>query len=658
MKKIIYIILPLVLALTNTAAYAQSIEKGKVVQYNGREAKTALGGVEIQAANAGSTVSGAKGNFTLNFKKMKPGDKIMVTRLEKTGYILFNKEAVEQWHISRTGKPFSIVMCKEEKYREIRNNYERISSESYAKQMKIDANRLDSLRRQNKITESYYKKRLNQLQNKYETQLENLDTYIDRVSRIDLSELSAKENAIITLMQQGKVDEALKAYEEMDLEGKLKQEIKTIGSLSVAEEKLNLTAQENRQTALQTYEAICRKNDLLYLAGGLENIRKIKRSLKQVAFADTTFSKAMIGYITFLTSQREYTALKSIIPIAERNATSVEELMNIKMEKYAMHSSLNEKREASLCIIEMCDIIEKNRSQFNGLVHAAYIVGQLIVIGSHEIQKERFTNAIHYYKQAINLNVSLCKDLPEVFDLTLAQLAMEHLCYAYLYTGQVELLEKTLIECEQTLESLPFDKNGKDYLSQSATLYMLKGSHAMNMGDYTTAQSMLDKTIAIYKDLTQREPGHYDNRLADTYGMKGEIYCFEGKYEDALRASKEMLHYIKDIESKNENTHIANYIYATAAEILGMYSLNKGDYENAKKHFENALSIAEATDKNISIRTTLGLIYYGLCMYYKSVNKKILMALYRKRALAAIEEFHRIYPKLFGGIYDTLKSLE
>ena len=89
-----------------------------------------------------------------------------------------------------------------------------------------------------------------------------------------------------------------------------------------------------------------------------------------------------------------------------------------------------------------------------------------------------------------------------------------------------------------------------------------------------------------------------------------------------------------------------------------MYSLNKGDYENAKKHFENALSIAEAADKNISIRTTLGLIYYGLCMYYKSVNKKILMALYRKRALAAIEEFHRIYPKLFGGIYDTLKSLE
>ena len=139
---------------------AQCIQKGKVMQYQGKTSKTVLGGVEILAANAGSTISGAQGEFSLNFKKLKAGDRVKIMRVEKNGYILFNKEAVDQWHISRTGQPFTIVMCKEEKYREIRNNYERISSESYAKKMKAEENRLSALRKQNKLTEENYKERL------------------------------------------------------------------------------------------------------------------------------------------------------------------------------------------------------------------------------------------------------------------------------------------------------------------------------------------------------------------------------------------------------------------------------------------------------------------------------------------------------------------
>ena len=332
--------------LPSVCCDAQCIEKGKVMQYQGKTSKVVLGGVEILAANAGSTISGVQGDFSLNFKKLKAGDRVKIMRVEKTGYILFNKEAVDQWHISRTGQPFTIVMCKEEKYREIRNNYERISSESYAKKMKAEENRLSALRKQNKLTEENYKKRLEQLHYDYETQLENLDTYIDRVSRYDLSELSEKENDIISLMQQGKVDEALSAYDEMNLEEKLEREINIIGSLSIAEDKLNKEAQDNRQKALQTYEAICRKNDILYLAGGSENIKKIKESMRKVAFADTTFTRAMVNYVLFLEKDQEYMEALDMVLIALRNSKDDTEQYSISLITGEILTNLGEFDEA------------------------------------------------------------------------------------------------------------------------------------------------------------------------------------------------------------------------------------------------------------------------------------------------------------------------
>ena len=99
--------------MTSMLCHAQSVQRGMCMQYNGKASKTSLGGVEIVAANAGSTVSGAQGDFSLTFKTLKAGNKVSVMRVAKSGYVLFNKEAVDQWYISRSDKPFAIVMCKE-----------------------------------------------------------------------------------------------------------------------------------------------------------------------------------------------------------------------------------------------------------------------------------------------------------------------------------------------------------------------------------------------------------------------------------------------------------------------------------------------------------------------------------------------------------------
>ena len=205
--------------------FAQSTQPGVVKEYNERLEKTPLDHVEINISNAASTVSDGKGNFMLQFRTLKPGDKVNVRRIEKLGYEIFNKEALEQWFISRENRPFTIVMCKSEKFKRIRDNYSRVSSQSYEKQLKKEEARLEAERKKGKLKEEEYDKALKKLNDDYDRQLDNLDNYVDRFARIDLSELSAIEAEIIELVQRGEIDKAIQLYEQQGLEEKYKQQV-------------------------------------------------------------------------------------------------------------------------------------------------------------------------------------------------------------------------------------------------------------------------------------------------------------------------------------------------------------------------------------------------------------------------------------------------
>lgn len=182
---------------------AQTIQKGVIKEYNERSQKTPLGGVELNVRSANSTVSDKNGGFSLSFLTLKPGEKVNVRRVEKLGYEIFNKEAIEQWNLNPKD-PFLIVMCKSEKFKRIRDNYERVASESYSKQLKREEAVLVKLKTEGKLKEAEYQKKLYEIREEYERQLDNLENYIDRFSRIDLSELSVIEQEIIELVHKAK----------------------------------------------------------------------------------------------------------------------------------------------------------------------------------------------------------------------------------------------------------------------------------------------------------------------------------------------------------------------------------------------------------------------------------------------------------------------
>lgn len=293
------------LSLAPLAAFCQTKQTGVIKEYKEKQQKTPLAGVEVNVRSAGSTVSDKSGNFTLNFNTSKPGERVTVRRIEKNGYEVFNKEALEQWNVNPT-TPFVIVMCRSDRFKKIRDNYERVTSANYERQLKREEQKLAKLKAEGKIKEQEYRQELARVREEYEKQLDNLDAYVDRFSRIDLSELSATEQSIIDLVNQGKLDEAIAAYEKQNYVAQYKQQLADIQELSAARSQLAKVEKKKIEAKEALKASINRQVETLRLSGGRENFNHIGEILREVSDADTTDAAAAFAFAEFISNQGYY----------------------------------------------------------------------------------------------------------------------------------------------------------------------------------------------------------------------------------------------------------------------------------------------------------------------------------------------------------------
>ncbi|MBO6011971.1 MAG: hypothetical protein J6P82_00440, partial [Bacteroidales bacterium] len=205
MKKLISSIL----FLASFAALSAQVEQTVIVQeYNESSKKTPLSQVGVTVMNAGAAISDENGQATLRFRTLHAGDKVTIRRIEKAGYEIFNSQAIEQWTISPQ-QPFRIVLCRSDRFKALRDEYNRVASDSYARQYKAEQARLAEERKRTNMLEETYKQKLLDLENQYQQQLEDLDNYVDQFARIDLSELSIRQAKLIRMVKEGKIDEAI-----------------------------------------------------------------------------------------------------------------------------------------------------------------------------------------------------------------------------------------------------------------------------------------------------------------------------------------------------------------------------------------------------------------------------------------------------------------
>ncbi len=273
-------------------AEAQTQQVGYIKEYNGENQKTPLSGVEINIKNAGSTVSAQDGRFILEFRTMRPGQRVSVTSIVKEGYEILNLDALEQWNIS-VDEPFVIVMVKSANFKNLCDRYYSNCSNSYRVQHERMLERLEQERQQNRISEQAYEEERTRLVNEYEQRLQDLTSYIDRFARIDLENLSVVEKEIVAAIEEGRIDEAIQMYEDQRF---LETYIRQVEQRNEELDKMNAEI-------AQTYEAIERQVLIYLLAGGEENFQKVYDVYEAILAVDVTNTKAASDYASFLIQQ-------------------------------------------------------------------------------------------------------------------------------------------------------------------------------------------------------------------------------------------------------------------------------------------------------------------------------------------------------------------
>lgn len=513
------IIIATILILSALAAGAKTVQTGVVREYKGKAKKTALAGVELQVYPAQSTASDRNGNFRLEFLTLKPGERINVRRIEKEGYEIFNKDALEQWNLNPTA-PFMIVMCRSNMFKQLKDTYYKNSGERYARQYRKAQDELKRLKDQNKIQQKEYIERLEQLEQEYGRQLENLDNYVDRFARIDLSEISPVEQEIIELVQAGKIDEAIAKYEELNAKAKL---LDGISKRKEVGEAISTLTEVDRNLAADNdtlYAVVERQIQTLQL-GGAENNDKIRRLYCDIADADTTNIGWLIDTGNFL---YEYAAdhqaalgyfHKALASAEPQHGPRSEEVAKVMNNLGVVCNDLGEFSKALDHLQRALDIRLAVLGEENNLTATTYNN-----IGNTYLDSGDPNKALEYFQKALDINQKvLDSDDPA---LAVSYNDIGNVFYSLGDYGKaLEYLEKAL-EIQTKIYS-------GGHLHTAATLNNI-GMLLSDKGDYQTALDNYFKALAIQEKIVG--PGHPD--IAISYNNIGSVYYYTSDFSKAL----------------------------------------------------------------------------------------------------------------------------
>lgn len=593
------IIITTILILSALVAGAKTVQTGIVREYKGKAKKTALAGVELQVYPAQSTASDRNGNFRLEFLTLKPGERINVRRIEKEGYEIFNKDALEQWNLNPTA-PFMIVMCRSNMFKQLKDTYYKNSGERYARQYRKAQDELKRLKDQNKIQQKEYIERLEQLEQEYGRQLENLDNYVDRFARIDLSEISPVEQEIIELVQAGKIDEAIAKYEELNAKAKLLESISKRNAVDSAISKLSQAKEEIDEISSTLYSVIERQIQTLQL-GGTENNDKIRTLYCDIADADSSAVEWHLDTGLFLldyladydTAMRYFQmALHNAIRIYGADSPLVASAYNDIGMAYSELGDYSKELDYYQKALEIREKVQNFDNpdlamNYNNVGTVYYHLGD-------------YDKAVEYCQKALDIY----ERIMDADDLAISwpynNLGFMYECLGN-YPKALEYMGKALEVREKILTV-----NHPDV----ATCYNNIGGVYNNMGNTARALENYQKALEIReRTLDSNHP-----QIAVSYNNVGTAYCDLKNYTKALEYCNKGLEILKRAIGPSHP-----YV-AVMTNNIGEIYIELEDYAKALELYREALKIAEESQSPDSLHiatflTNIGKAYYGLKDY-------------------------------------------
>ena len=572
------------LAITLTAL-AQATQPCIVEQYNQKQQRTPLAGVQVEVRDAGSAISDKAGLLTLKFTTLKPGDKVTTRRISKTGFEIFNKEAIDQWNVSSNQQRFKIVLVRSDYFAQFKSKLNQSSTDNYKKKYEEAKAELAKSQRAGKLKEEEYRKKLNELEDQYDNALKNLDNYIDQFARIDLSEVSAEEQRILDMVQEGQIDEAVKAYEALDISGKLRQARETVKALDEGIEKLEDKKAQELQTIKDLKEKQQREIATLKLAGGKENYDKVAQMLKENALADTTNINVVWDYAYFACSQKNFKEAERFYLICLNGSKdNLYQQASFQNNLGNLYSYLNDYTKAEEFYLKALGNQTQLFSQ-NPDAYRADLAGTLNNLGNLYNGLNDYAKAKEYYLKALENQTLLFSQNPDAYHANLAE-TQNNLGNLYKNLNNYAKAEEYYLMALENYTQL-FSQNPDTYRAYLASTQNNLGSLYHNLHDYAKAEEFYLKALENKTQLFSQNPDAYRADLAITQYNLGLFYAILENYTKAEEYFLKALENYTQLFSQNPDAYRADL--ARTQNNLGILYHNLHDYAKTEEFYLNAL---------------------------------------------------------------------
>ena len=615
--------------LTVLFSHAQCLQRVLVVEYNGENTKTPLSNVEIVVGNAGSSVTDNEGRCTLNFRTLKPGDKVSVRRIEKPGYEVFNNDVVSNWFLPTQDIEFVIVMCKEELLISLRSKYRKSATESFTQEYENQEKIINQNYKSGKYTDKNYAIELEKIKAEYEKKLDNIENYIDRFIYVDLTNLNEEEKKIHELVEQGNYSAAIKAYEELDAIGLYKKELESSKALEWSKMAIDKRQAELNAQRAHIYHSHLKQIDLLWIKGGEESVEKAWEIQREFAYVDTTYATPMIDYANACIAANRLEEAENAVRICINNPNPEVNLQGeiLKCQIFAKkHQYLKMKDKLQqLCTYLREQSKEKMYDEFY-LTERSKVLGMLVSACNSTLDTELSRQYLEEMFEVSKLNFELNK----TYD-TKQQLA-EAYHNAFVLYHNISQYDKALNMIDSALiyANELYEEGGKTQPVLLAFFTSHKATLLSSMRRYKEALKEFWNADKLYEQSRKNNPKAYVNYIAENYlnctelHITSKIYPLEGDEDPNFDLSISIPFFIsaekyidEEMEMNPESaTNKRAWLYAQ----LCLYNFLQGDYNKGTEYFYKATEIKATSMDNNPLKSQ---------KYIKDLHDEVLKVLKR-----------------------------
>jgi tetratricopeptide (TPR) repeat protein len=621
-------------------AQAPLIQNGLVREQN--SGKRPVTDVQIIFLQAAPTTSDGAGKFRLAFAGKKAGDLAFMTEIAKKGYELVNDKELEHVKLSSTDQlGTDIIVAKTGVLDAAKKEYYAISDKALKAGFEKQKALLKGELAKAQLSEKQYQDQFEALQKQHENQKKELDNLAEKFAKVNFDDVSALYQEALQLFKDGKIDEAIKKLESVDLIGRTDKRLKE-------RERIANENAINEKGVQEDIKSLKLQVDLYLLKF---DIAKAEVLYDRMLLLDSTNLDILSDVADFYRENHRYEkALRlypKIIEHPQAEAWQKANAYSFLGNLYTTTGNLNKAMEAYTKCYQTYSPLSKNAP--DNTFYKNNLAVSYSKLGETHTSLGNLDKALGFYEEYNHLEKELYAAYPNNVDFKNG-LAISYQFLGYMYTS-LGNLDKALGFYEEmnklSEELYAAYPNNMSFKNSLAVSYSKLGNTHTSLGNLDKALGFYEYYNLLKKELYAAYPNNVDfkNGLAISYEKLGQTHMSLGNLDKALGFYEDEVKLFKELYATNPNNVSFKNSLAISYSKLGETHTALGNLDKTLGFYEEDIKLSKelyaAYPNNVDFKNGLAISYEKLGSTHTELGNL-------DKALGFYEERNRLGKELYA----------